>query len=74
MTIDSNPLTVRERRFIALVLRSPDEGDGWRAVSSVLWTIVEEFTRPELIEAEPAPEGGGRVRLTETGKTVARYL
>jgi hypothetical protein len=72
--IERTPLTDRERAFLALVLRSPDVGHGWRSVSKTLWPMVEGFTRPELIETEPFPLGGGTVRLTEAGKIVARYL
>lgn len=70
---DRAPLTERERGFLALVLRSPDLGEGWRSVSATLWPMVTGFTRPELIETWEAGDAR-RVRLTEAGQIVVRYL
>ncbi len=67
-------LSDHEDSFLRLILRSPDRGDGWRTVSSILWRLVEGFGPKELIEFEEAPEGGGKVRLSDAGKIVVRYL
>ena len=67
-------LAEREIDFLRLLLRSPDNGDGWRYVSKVLWTLVEKFGRPELIEAIPTEDGSGHVRLTERGLIVCDYI
>jgi len=47
-------LNDKELGFLRLILRSPDRGDGWRSVSSVVWPLVESFTQPDLIEIEPS--------------------
>lgn len=56
---------------LALVQRSPDQGDGWRTVSAACWPLVKH-TPLDLLEIEPA-EKGGRVRLTPEGKAVLKY-
>ena len=66
-------LTDRERSFLQLILRSPNIGDGWRHVSSTLWPLVIDFTRPELIEID-AKESGGLIRLSERGLILADYF
>ncbi len=66
-------LTDEEKSFLHLILRSPHDGTGWRNVSNVVWPLVEEFTRPELIEAVRT-DFGGRLRLTAAGEIVATYL
>lgn len=60
--------------FLHLVMRSPDQGEGWRKVSKACWPLIEKFGHPELIEAEPTPEGGGRMRLSERGAAVVDYV
>lgn len=67
----SKKLTTMERDFLALVQRSPDIGDGWRQSGKMLWPTISGFSRPELIEID---EDKLRVRLSEAGRTVARYL
>lgn len=66
-------LTPNETSFLRLLLRSPDQGEGWRRVSAVVWPMVERFTRPEIIEAEAAADGG-RVRLSERGRVLVDYI
>ena len=56
---------------LALVMRSPDRGDGWRTVSGACWPLVETMP-PELIDLEPGDEGG-RVRMTDEGRAVIAY-
>ena len=67
-------LTEHNIRFLQLMLRSPDVGEGWRNVSSVLWQLVDKFDRPELVEKERHEDGSGRVRLTERGKVLVDYI
>jgi hypothetical protein len=58
-------------------MRSPNTGDGWKTVSRVLWRLVDDFGRPELIEVDKftaESEKAGRVRLSEAGKIIAKYL
>lgn len=64
----------KEIGFLRLLMRSPDIGDGWRKVSSVVWPLVDGFKRPELIESEGSRENGGRVRLSERGAVVVYYV
>jgi hypothetical protein len=66
-------LTDREKGFLSLILRSPDQGDGWRNVSAVVWPLVAEFKRQELIEIQYCGDDR-HVRLTPEGNTVAKYL
>jgi hypothetical protein len=66
-------LNDKELGFLRLILRSPDRGDGWRSVSSVVWPLVESFTQPDLIEIEPSADGG-RVRLSPRGAIVIDYI
>lgn len=63
-----------EKRFLRLILRSKDIGDGWRNVSLHVWTLVADFKRKELIEAERFEAGAGKVRLSERGRIVVEYI
>lgn len=80
-------LTEGQRNMIPLILRSPDRGGGWRAVSGILWSLVFEYARlpddiAEYADADDPPmdvrgepEGtAGYVRLTEFGEKLAVYL
>jgi hypothetical protein len=64
-------ITDNNRSFLKLLLRSPDIGDGWRKVSDVVWTLVDQFDKPELLEKDSE---GKRVRLSPNGQVVADYL
>ena len=57
-------LSAAYRSFIALLVRSPDIGDGWRKVSPMLMGLVEEMSghHPDLFELAPSA-----VRLTPDG-------
>jgi hypothetical protein len=66
-------LSDQQRSTIKLILRSPDRGEGWRSVSSVLWPMIREGLPADL--AELRPEGdAGFIRLTARGQAVADYL
>jgi hypothetical protein len=69
-----NQLTDQEKSFLKLIMRSPDDGDGWRNVSAPVWRWAESFPRRELVELSPNPDGSGRLRLSERGQTVKDYL
>lgn len=66
-----------QRDLLALIGRTPENAEGWRAVSGACSVFFRPGARhplpPELYEYEPF-EVGGRVRLTETGKIVLSYL
>lgn len=64
-------INTQDKNFLALISRSPDEGDGWRSVSDVCWKLVEQFKSPELIEID---KENRRVRPTAEGDVVIRYL
>ena len=64
-------LSTADKSFLSLLLRSDDLGDGWRRVSSAVWTLVDEFPHKKLIQTWPAQQ---KVRLTRTGKVVVEYL
>jgi len=61
--------------LFALLLRSPNRGDGWRSISDMLAPMVTEqsLKAPGLFEMD-CDEDGFRIRLTERGKVVADYL
>ncbi len=63
-----------EKDLLLLIRRSPDIGEGWCRVAPVLWKHVMTHSRPELVEREQDPAGGGRVRLTERAAIVLEYL
>ena len=64
-------LSDKDKGFIRLLMRSPDNGEGWRKVSNMLWPLVERFDAQELIERD---DGMHMVRLSEKGQTVSEYL
>lgn len=61
-----------------LILRSPDEGEGWRGVSAMLLNAVRDnaILHPDLYEFEVTENGpkAGKIRLTKEGVTVAKYV
>jgi hypothetical protein len=61
------------KSLVSLINRSPDTGDGWRNVSSLLMTLVVDFEDQSLIEWEYT-DTGGKVRLSPKGVEVAPYL
>lgn len=66
-------LTPQQKGFMALIMRSPDQGGGWRRVSKMVWPLVARAALPdELIEVRPEGDAG-MVRLTERGEAVALY-
>lgn len=67
---DPVKFTDKDRSFLKLLLRSPDIGDGWRKVSSVVWPLVLEFPHPELIRLR----NGCEVRLSKSGLVLVDYL
>jgi hypothetical protein len=66
-------LTDNQAIFIKLLLKSPDRGDGWRSVSTVMWKHTKEKAAetPDLLELD---DDGMRVRLTDKGQVIAEYL
>jgi len=69
--ITREPLTPKQKSMLALLLRSPDEGDGWRQCSPLVWPLVQSTIPADLIEKDYA---NLRVRLSEQGVTVARFM
>lgn len=65
----------KQKDFIALVMRSPDRGDGWRSVSGVMRGFTTEMTaaQPELYETREVGDAL-MIRLSERGKILADYL
>lgn len=59
--------------FLKLLARSPDEGDGWRRYNETTARMVlsELETVGDLVELDTA---NLRVRLTEEGKVVLKWL
>ncbi len=64
-------LTEKDKSFVKLILRSEDSGNGWRAVSKIVWPLVENFEHQELLEID---EENKLIKLSEVGKIVAKYL
>lgn len=63
-------LSIQDKDFLRLLGRSPDRGDGWRSVSQVCWSLVEQFGQKELLEID---QSNMRVRLTEAGNAVLMF-
>jgi len=63
-------LTENQISMLRLIHRSPDIGEGWRQVSSVLWPHVLKQRHPDLTEID---EPLLRVRITSEGEAVMRY-
>lgn len=64
----------RQSPLIKLILRSPDQGDGWRNVSQTLRAVISKgiAAMPELYETRE--NGGMQIRLSERGNAVKDYL
>jgi hypothetical protein len=60
-----------DKKMIRLLLRSKDNGNGWRNVSNAVWPLIERIKAKELFEIE---ESEKRIRLSTEGKIVAKYL
>jgi hypothetical protein len=68
------PLNEMQVGFIGLVLRSRDDGEGWRKVSKTIWPVVAKVNVPaEILEVRPEGDAGF-VRLTEAGQIVVKYV
>jgi hypothetical protein len=66
-------MSPKNEQMLALIMRSPDRGEGWRTVSAAVWPLVQDFPA-DLVELEPNENGGGRIRLNSDGHAVARHL
>lgn len=66
-------LQSEERNILRLIQRSPDNADGWKNVSKLLWPLLN-LIRDDLVEKELLADGCGRCRLTERGKIVLEYM
>lgn len=64
-------VTENQENMLKLIQRSPDIGEGWRQVSDGLWGHVVDQAHPELTELNAPAK---RVRFTDEGLTVMRYL
>lgn len=64
----------QQRDLLRLIARSPQDADGWANVSVTLLPSVSKWTHPELAELVANDDGTGRIRLTETGKTLLEWL
>ena len=75
-------LEQRDKDFLKLLMRSPDEGEGWRRVSELLWPMVQaqHERTPELLRIKSLPsdnevdEYRRYVRLSAEGKVVVEWL
>ncbi len=69
-------ITDQTKSFIALIQRSPKDDEGWASVGKMLTPITQKEVNahPELYELELLDAGTSRIRLTETGHTVRKYL
>lgn len=70
-----NKLSQQQKDFLRLVLRSPDQGEGWRRVSKTLTPITQDMiaTNPELFESETRDEHFF-IRLSDRGSVLVDYL
>ena len=75
MTERTLKISDKQIDFIRLVRRSPDAGDGWRAVSDTLrkFTLHTVDEQPDIYETK---EDKGRlfIRLSERGSIFGDYV
>lgn len=64
-------LSKQNRNIIRLIARSADIGEGWRQASFTTWPLLMAFPHAELIERDTE---NVRVRLTEKGRLILKYL
>lgn len=64
-------LSDEQKSFFALILRSPDIGDGWRQSSDMLWPHIQKWAHPDLTELD---EENKRIRFTPEGLLVLQYI
>lgn len=65
-------LDTEDKYILILANRGKDES-GWAKVSRPVMPLVRHLPS-SLVDVVEYPTGEGRVRLTEEGKTVLRYL
>ncbi len=63
-------ISERDIEFLKLILRSEDQGEGWRNVSQILWPLVTAFPYPELIRMR----NGNQVKLSKRGLIIMDYI
>jgi len=64
-------LTQQQMDTLRLIMRSPDNGDGWRMCSSILFEKVIIPMSNELVEKDVDQK---MVRLTDEGKTIFKWM
>ena len=70
---ETHTLTFEQTSLMKLIARSADVGDGWRRVSATLWSAVTAAGLPAEIAEIEEEKSGGRIRLTDTGRTLLAY-
>ncbi len=61
------------RNMFHLLARSKKDADGWATVSTFVWPLTLGLPA-ELFEVQGDDLNGGKLRLTEKGKTINEYL
>lgn len=59
----------RIKGLLALINRSPDQGDGWRNVSDTCWPLVRDMPL-ELVEIDADNQ---RIRMNDKGYAVLTF-
>lgn len=68
------PLSQNDNSFLRLLMRSPDKGEGWRAVSETCRPLIDSFAHQELLEKKTNEDGFLMVRLSDRGAVLVDYL
>ena len=63
-------LTQQQSDTMKLLIRSPDQGDGWRVCSKVIFERLVQLMPSELIEKDAV---NNRCRLTVEGRVVSEW-
>lgn len=59
----------RVKGLLALIERSPDQGEGWRNVSGTCWPLIVNMP-DDLVQID---HDNRRIRMTKEGHAVLRY-
>ena len=60
-----------DKDIFSLIMRTRDIGDGWRQCSDTIWKWLGKLQGSEFVELDADKK---RIRITESGSAVCRFL